>query len=424
MTARRYQLRKDAVTLIERHPWLFREQMSSAAKVFGDGQWLRLVDGANQIVGYGMYEADGAIAIRRLRLGATPPNAAWARAQLAAAIAKRAPLAMRTDAIRLVHGESDGLPAAVIDRFGDAIVVASYSIGADALARYLACVLASEATVVARARTEPPTALESDPALAQRFTVGPARTIIVRAARRRRQLLAEPDAGDEPPPPARVIRGTAPELVPFTEDGRTYTVDLASGHKTGSYLDLRGLRDAIATAPLAGARVLNLFSYTGMLARSAELAGAAEIVSVDVSERALQLAAAFHVTDPAKHRLVTADVFEWLPSLDPAEQFDLAIVDPPAMTSKMAQIPTVLAAYRKLYRAVARHVRPGGAVVAACCTSRIERDVFKRTVREALGEAFTLERELPVELDHPVAFAQADYLKITWWRRATEPSAS
>jgi 23S rRNA G2069 N7-methylase RlmK/C1962 C5-methylase RlmI len=84
----------------------------------------------------------------------------------------------------------------------------------------------------------------------------------------------------------------------------------------------------------------------------------------------------------------------------------------------MAQVPQVLAGYRKLYRAAARHVLPGGAVVAACCTSRIERDVFTRTVREALGEGFTLERELPAELDHPIAFAQADYLKIAWWRRA------
>jgi 23S rRNA G2069 N7-methylase RlmK/C1962 C5-methylase RlmI len=87
------------------------------------------------------------------------------------------------------------------------------------------------------------------------------------------------------------------------------------------------------------------------------------------------------------------------------------------MTSKAAQIPNVLAAYRKLYRAAARHVVPNGVVVAACCTSRIDRDLFKRTVREALGPGFTLERDLPPEPDHPVGFAQADYLKIGFWRR-------
>jgi 23S rRNA G2069 N7-methylase RlmK/C1962 C5-methylase RlmI len=61
-------------------------------------------------------------------------------------------------------------------------------------------------------------------------------------------------------------------------------------------------------------------------------------------------------------------------------------------------------------------VAPGGVVVAACCTSRIERAVFHKAVRAALGDGFELERELPAELDHPVSFAQADYLKIGWWR--------
>ena len=83
MKTRRYQLRKEAVAIIERgHPWIFRDQLSSAAQVFADGDWLRLVDGANRVVGYGMFEAAGAIAIRVVRLGAEPPDAAWLRDQL------------------------------------------------------------------------------------------------------------------------------------------------------------------------------------------------------------------------------------------------------------------------------------------------------------------------------------------------------
>ena len=88
-------------------------------------------------------------------------------------------------------------------------------------------------------------------------------------------------------------------------------------------------------------------------------------------------------------------------------------------TSVKAQVPGVLAAYRRLYRAAAKHVRPGGALVAACCTSRVERPLFHRTVRESLGAGYAMERELAPEIDHPVGFAQADYLKIAWWRRAT-----
>src|SRR5690606_15903578 len=98
------------------------------------------------------------------------------------------------------------------------------------------------------------------------------------------------------------------------------------------------------------------------------------------------------------------------------EPYDVVIVDPPAMTSRKSQVPSVLAAYRKLYRAGQTHVRPGGLLVSACCTSRVERELFRSTVRSVLPDRFTLERDLPPEPDHPVAFPQADYLKILLWR--------
>jgi 23S rRNA (cytosine1962-C5)-methyltransferase len=95
--ARRYQLRKEAVAIVRGgHPWLFREQMSSAAQVFRDGDWLRLVGADNRVVGYGMYEADGAIAVRVLRAGDAAPDAAWLRDRLEAALPRRAELATTT----------------------------------------------------------------------------------------------------------------------------------------------------------------------------------------------------------------------------------------------------------------------------------------------------------------------------------------
>jgi 23S rRNA (cytosine1962-C5)-methyltransferase len=306
--ARRYQLKKDAAAIVERgHPWIFREQLSSAATVFSDGQWLRLVDGQNKVVGHGIYEADGAIAIRVLRTGDQPADAAWLSRTLDAALAKRTDLATRTDGIRLLHGESDGIPAVVVDRFGETIVVSSYSIGADALARYVAHAL--------RASRSP--------------VVGPATHVVLRPARRRRG----------PPLPPRIVRGTPPSAVRFVENGFPFAVDLEGGHKTGTYLDLRALRHRLATSALAGARVLNLFAYTGMLGRAAERAGARELVQVDQSERALAFAREHHVDDASKHQFLVADIFEWLPQLSADERFDVIIVDPPSMTSKKAQVP-------------------------------------------------------------------------------------
>ena len=443
MKFRRYQLTKDAVAIVYRdQPWIFRDHLSSAAKVFHDGDWLRLVDGANKVIGYGIYDAEGAIAIRIVRRGETKPDAPWLRNALKTSLAKRASLAKRTDGLRLVHGESDGLPGVVVDRFGDALVAQSYTRGADAMTRFAAIAIANELKIP---------------------------NVLLRPAHRRK--------GEEPP--TRTLRGTPPDIAHFTEDGIQYAVDLAGGQKSGTYLDLRGLRRALATnlttatpapdpsapsiaataataaakaakravkatppseavgqsrsptaaskptttarpavdASFKGARVLNLFAYSGMLGRAAEQAGASSITHVDSSDRALEFAKSHHAVDPEKHTYVTADIFQWLPTLATDVAYDLVIVDPPSMTSNKQQVPAVLAGYKKLYRAAAPHVKPGAFLVAACCTSRVERADFHATVASTLGPGFEHVLDVPPEIDHPVAFPQSDYLKIEIWRR-------
>jgi 23S rRNA (cytosine1962-C5)-methyltransferase len=381
----RYQLGKHALAAIERgHPWIFRDHLSTAASAFADGQWLALYDGQNQIVGHGIYEAEGAIGIRVITRGPDRPTAATFAALIKAALAKRTALRQETDAFRAIHGESDGLPAVVVDVFGDTVVVQSYSAGTAALARFAAL-------EVARA-------------------VG-AKHIVAKPAQRR-----VGQAGTVAP--TRVLWGVPPpEELPFREGPFTFVARPLSGQKSGTFLDLRGLRRHLAGLDLTGKRVLNLFAYTGTLGRAAEHAGAAHVLHVDRSAAALELGAKVHVGDGAKHDWLIADIFEWLPALERDARFDLIIVDPPSMTSRVAQVPEVLANYRRLYQQVARHVAPGGIIAACCCTSRVSRATFRATVGSALGNAFALDHELGPEADHPVAFAEADYLKLTLWHR-------
>ena len=376
---RRYQLRKASVDLVASgHPWIFRGQLSSAAAVFDDGQWLRLVDGGNQVVGHGMYEAQGAIAIRVLERGARAPDAAWVSEKVKAALARRAGLRARTDAFRAIHGESDGLPAVVVDVYRDTAVLSTYSTGADALGR-LAAAQVCRADGLTRVLWKP----------AHRRAAGG-------------------------PLDLRVLRGDLPaDPIEIHEGPLAIRVDLG-GQKSGAYLDLRGLRAWLLAQELAGARVLNLFSYTGSLGLAARQAGAAEVWNVDASRRALEIAARYH--QGGAHDLV-ADVFEWLPRLDRRERFDLFIADPPPMTSRVAQREGALAAYRRLYRAAAHHVAPGGRVVACCCTSRIDARSFQQAVVTGLGKGFRFERRIPPEVDHPVGFPEADYLKVLVFSR-------
>ncbi len=87
------------------------------------------------------------------------------------------------------------------------------------------------------------------------------------------------------------------------------------------------------------------------------------------------------------------------------------------MTSAVRDIPSALAAYRKLYRSVRSRVAVGGTIAAICCTSRINRHAFTTVVRDTLGNQFSHSLEIPAEPDHPAAFAEADYLKVSLWKR-------
>ena len=378
---RRYQLKKAAAAVLYRgQPWIFRDHLSSAAQPFADGQWLRLYDGNNTVVGYGMYQALGAIAIRVIRRGTIAPTAEWIRSMVATAALQRKTLSSSTNAIRWISGESDGLPAVVVEQFADIIVAQSYSRGADVLTR-----------IAARA--------------VQQHVQ--ARQVLWRPARRRVDLAQD----------ARTTSAadSASTLVHFTDAEIGFVADVGSGQKTGAYLDLRGLRHAVTAMPLAGQRVLNLFAYSGMLARCAERAGANLIVNVDSSAAALTFARENHCDDVAKQQFITADIFTWL--YQHHETYDLVVVDPPAMTSRREQAPSVLATYRRMYQHARTLVSPNGTLVAACCTGRITRAEFTATVTAALGSEFALTSTLAPEPDHPVSFDQADYLKILLFRR-------
>ncbi len=378
---RRYQLTKEALSIVKSgHPWIFRRHLSSAASVFPNGQWLRLVGGANEIVGYGFYHDVGAIGIRVLRQGEEPPGADWVRGLVRAALDRRNALRRETDAFRAIHGENDGLPAVTADVYSGVAVVSSYARGADPLARLCARLLRQEL---------PLTGVLWKP-----------------GARRHDETTG-----------ARTLFGRIPDRVQFSEDGQTMTVATRWGQKSGTFLDLRGLRRFLRTAELNGASVLDLFSYSGTLGAAAEIAGASRIWHVDTSRVALDLGISAHRLDPEKHRHIEADVFEWLKALSPEERFDLAIADPPSMTSRTAQVRKVLRAYDALYEKLATHVNLGGTIVACCCTSRVDPDLFLVTVRRALGREFRYVARLPPEPDHPVGFKEADYLKILIFRR-------
>ncbi|MFM8270408.1 MAG: class I SAM-dependent rRNA methyltransferase [Pseudomonadota bacterium] len=376
--AQRYQINKQVLSILKSgHPWIFRSHVSSAIEVFKSGQLLKLVDQENKIRGYGLYDRDGLIAIRVLKDFKEDAPSVWFSDKLQKVLKRREHLRKYTEAFRAIHGENDGFPGVVLDVYGQAGVLQTYSSSVDSMGRYLAELAASQLNLTSLIWKTP----------------------TKRSASKQRA-------------PIRTLKGHLPNQVKFQEGKISFTVQIGAGQKSGAFLDLRALRKWLSSQNLRGKKVLNLFSYTGTLALAAETAGAQEIWNVDISEGALESAKKFHVIDSKKHRFLQADVFEWLKTLPEKQKFDLIIVDPPQMTSQVAQVPVALRAYRQLYSLSLKHLQPKGVIVGACCTSRIDRKKFKETVCPVLVPPLSLIKTLEPEDDHPVGFPEGDYLKI------------
>ncbi|MBK9070700.1 MAG: class I SAM-dependent methyltransferase [Myxococcales bacterium] len=385
----RYQLGKHALASLQGgHPWVFRKHMSSAADALADGQWLRLVDGANKVVGYGVFAAAGAVAIAKFATGTKTPTAdAW-RGVLETTLARRATLVKKTNAYRLVAGDADGVPGVVIDRYDDTLVLQTYQPGTAGLGRWMAMQLAQSMQLP---------------------------NVVWRVPQRKLAAVAD-EASDIATQP-RLLQGRPPAVVAIREGRLSLAVDVLGGQKSGAFLDLRGLRREVANLPLTGARVLNLFSFTGMTGAAAALAGAAEVTNVDRSAASLAFGDAHHSPVGTNFKSVEADIFSWLPKQATRDQYQLVIVDPPSLTSRQAQLDSALRAYQLLISKAAALVAPGGYLITCSCTSRVPRGQFVQLAGGLLREEFHLRHNLQQEPDHPASFSEMDYLKVLIWQR-------
>ncbi len=206
---------------------------------------------------------------------------------------------------------------------------------------------------------------------------------------------------------------------PFLESGLHLEAEVRRGQKTGFYLDQRENRRRIE--PLAAGRhVLNAFSFTGGFSLYAARGGAASVTDLDISEHALAGSHRhflLHQTHPAiahcPHHLVQADAFDWLAQPRPPA-FDLIILDPPSLARREADRPGAIRAYDHLTTSALRHLRPHGTLFAASCSAHVSSTEFFHAVRDAARRSRRPFRELATTghpPDHPATFPEAHYLK-------------
>ena len=339
------------------HPWVYSNEivMDAAAKALPPGSLVTLRQAGGEALGVATFNPHTLVAARILdREAKRRIDRDFFAARLERALTLRRRLYGEPH-YRLVHAEADGLPGIAADRFGDVLVAQLNTAGMALLeSEFLA---ACDAVLAPRA-----VVLRND---------SPARSL----------------EGLEPE--TRIVKGEIAGPVELVENGTRFLADVGEGQKTGWFFDQRENRRFVATL-CAGARVLDLYCFSGGFAVQAARGGADRVLALDSSEPALALAAAAAELNGVgeRCRFQRADAFGEVARLvDAAERFDVVIADPPAFVKSKKDLGPGLRGYRKLARLAASLVAPGGVLFIASCSHNVEPPDFAEAVRRGLEDA-------------------------------------
>ena len=374
-------------SLLRKHPWVFTGAVERIEGNPDSGETIAVRSSHGAFLGWAAFSPQSQIVARIWDFAESARiDREFFRARLQRSIGMRSVLLNPPDngAVRLVHGESDGLPGVVVDRYTDTLVVQLGSAGAyrwrDVLVELLR-ELTSAHAIFERSDADV-LALE-----------GLQRSLGVRYG----TLAVDP--------------------IVFEENGIRFRVDLQHGHKTGFYLDQRDNR-ALVRSLAAGREVLDCFCYTGAFSASALAGGATAVTAIDSSAESLAMAAAhMELNGLADAQFAEADVFQMLRRLrDQGRSFDLIILDPPKFAPTAALAERAARGYKDINLYAFKLLRPGGLLLTFSCSGGVSRDLFQKIVAGAAldaGVEAQILRWLNAAPDHPVAlaFPEGEYLK-------------
>ncbi|MCC6316112.1 MAG: class I SAM-dependent rRNA methyltransferase [Gemmatimonadaceae bacterium] len=371
---------KGALRWTSGHPWIFRSDVVRFPDV--DAGAVRVVDRKGAVLGWALWSPRSEIALRLLTrdAGATI-DAQWWHARLAEAVERRRALEGLTTACRLVHGEGDGLPSLVCDRFDRWLVVQLLSAG------------------VERYRTDICDALQ---------TITGCQGILARNDPGIREKEGLPRATE-------LLRGDVPHEIEVDEHGVRYLAAPWTGQKTGAFLDQRENR--VRIGGLTRGRALDCFSYHGSfalhLARSAT-----SVVAIDSSADALARARAnAERNELANIEFVEANAFDWLRDAERSgARFETVVVDPPAFAKNRASLGNALRGYHEINLRAMRLLAPGGLMFTASCSYHLTKPRFLEMLEGAAadsGRRMALRELTGQPLDHPeiLSIPETGYLK-------------
>jgi 23S rRNA (cytosine1962-C5)-methyltransferase len=376
-------------SVLQRHPWIFSGAIDRVEGSPAIGSSVEVRASNREMLGWAAYSPSSNIRARMWTWDATEPvdgSLFYRRLEQSIAFRKALIAPSETDAVRLVHGESDGLPGVVVDQYGDMVVLQCLSAGAEYWQKALVDGLVDllrPACIVERSDVDVRT-LEG---LEQRVGI----------------LYGQPPA----------------ERLTITENGLKFGVDVFGGQKTGFYIDQRRNRQRVREL-VNGRSVLNCFSYTGAFSVYALAGGASEVLSVDSSADALRWGAenvALNGFPTESARWEEADVFQALRTMrDRGMHFDAIILDPPKFAPTASQAERAARGYKDINLLALKLLRPGGLLFTFSCSGGVSPDLFQKIVSGAAMDAGVTARiveRFEQGPDHPVAlsFPEGAYLK-------------
>ena len=376
--------------LLNGHPWVYSGAVARPPDSVSPGSIVDVFDYRNRFIGRGSYNPLSLIRVRLLtRTPDCPIDQAFFRQVIARACQLRqlSPLPVHTNAYRLIHGESDGLPGLIADYYAGFLVVQFHTAGMEVF-RQIILDLLSE---VVQPR-----------GMFERSDVGTRR------------------AEGLPDRPTGPLRGDAPpEFIEIEEGGARLFADLYHGQKTGFFLDQRENR-ALLQQVSRDQTVLDCFAYTSGFSAHALKGGARQVLGVDIATSVLPAARqnlAANTSPGSRRDYVIADVFPFLEELaERGPLFDIVVLDPPSLVRRRRDFKKAMGVYTKLNRNALRLVRDGGLLLTSSCSGRISQEDFFNILQRAAVGARVSTRILRYNLhppDHPVnpAFPEGRYLK-------------
>jgi 23S rRNA (cytosine1962-C5)-methyltransferase len=374
-------------SLFRHHPWIFQGSVDKGKA--DPGETVRVESATGQFLCWAAFSPSSQIRLRAWSfIEDERIDAAFFNRKLSEAIAMRARLPIESNGVRLVHGEADGLPGLIVDRYADLLSVQFLSAGTE---RWKPEIVQSllELTGIPRMFERSDSGVRQLEGLS--LTKG-------------------------------WLKGEGSTEVQIREHDWQLTLDVAEGHKTGFYLDQRDNRWAFAqwVKRMGIGRVLNCYCYTGGFSVAALRGGAQQVISVDSSAPALMRAQA-HVQlngyAPERHEARDADVNQTLrEALKRGEQFDAIVLDPPKFAPSAAHADRASRAYKDINRLALKLLSPGGLLLTFSCSGGVGPELFHKIVAGAGHDAgvdgFVMAR-MAAAPDHPqtLCFPEGEYLK-------------